>query len=99
MPRPAFSRNKTGLDPFMRSAILLISLGLPLLIAPPSYAADVKSACMADYLALCASVPLGEGRVTACMKQHRAQVSAGCKFAVLQQLALRKASQSAEANP
>jgi hypothetical protein len=83
----------------MRSSILSILLGSSLFIAQPSYAADVTSACMADYLALCASVPLGGGRVTSCMKQHRAQVSAACKFAVLQQLALRKVSPSAETNP
>jgi CelD/BcsL family acetyltransferase involved in cellulose biosynthesis len=62
-------------------------------------AADVRSACMADYMALCASVSPGGGRVVACMKEHREQVSTACKVAVLQHIAQRKASPGLEDNP
>ncbi|MBV8850315.1 MAG: hypothetical protein JOZ16_12105 [Methylobacteriaceae bacterium] len=80
----------------MRSAFLMLPL---LLIATAAPAADVKDACMADYLALCGSVPPGGGRVVACMKEHRRQVSMGCKVAVLRHMAEKKGLISAEDNP
>jgi hypothetical protein len=81
----------------MRPAFLLLPL---VFIAPAASAApDVKAACMADYLALCASVPLGGGRVVACMKEHRAQVSTACKVAVLQHIAEKRGLISAEDTP
>jgi hypothetical protein len=82
----------------MRPAFLLL---LPLLFAATaaSAAADVKAACMADYLALCASVEPGGGRVVACMKAHRAQVSTACKVAVLRHIVEKRGVTSAEDNP
>ena len=77
----------------------LYLLPLPLLFAASSAVADVKSACMADYLALCASVPPGGGQVVACMKAHRAQISVTCKVAVLRHIADKKGSTSAEEYP
>jgi len=72
----------------MRATLLLIPL---LFAATRAFAApDVKAACMADYLALCGSVPPGGGRVVACMKEHRAQVSVRCKLAVLQRIAEKR---------
>ena len=81
----------------MRPAFLL----LPLLCAATAAhaAADVKTACMADYLALCGSVPPGGGQVVACMKAHRAQVSTPCKVAVLRHIAEKRGLISAEDNP
>jgi hypothetical protein len=81
----------------MRTTLLLIPL---LLAAAAAFAApDVKTACMADYLALCPSVPPGGGRVVACMKEHRNQVSAGCKLAVLQHIAEKRGMGPAEEIP
>ena len=54
---------------------------------------------MADYLALCGSVPPGGGQVVACMKAHRAQVSVACKVAVLRHIAEKRGVISAEDNP
>jgi hypothetical protein len=54
---------------------------------------------MADYLALCGSVPPGGGRVVACMKEHRAQVSMACKVAVLRHIAEKRGLISAQDNP
>jgi hypothetical protein len=54
---------------------------------------------MADYLALCGSVQPGGGRVVACMKAHRAQVSMGCKVAVLQHIAEKRGLISTEDTP
>lgn len=81
----------------MRPAFLLLPV---VFVATAARAApDVKAACMADYLALCGSVPPGGGRVVACMKEHRAQVSTGCKVAVLRHIAEKRGLISAEDNP
>jgi len=81
----------------MRPTLLLLPL---LFTATAAFATtDVKTACMADYLALCASVPPGGGRVVACMKEHRAKVSTGCKVAVLRHIAEKRGLISAEDNP
>ena len=45
--------------------------------------ADPRSACAADVQKLCAGVQPGGGRVLACLKQHKDQVSDGCKQAVM----------------
>ena len=81
----------------MRPPLLLLPL---LFVATPAPAApDVKAACMADYLALCGSVPPGGGQVVACMKAHRAQVSMACKVAVLRHIAEKRGVISAEDTP
>jgi hypothetical protein len=45
-----------------------------------------RSACAADLQRFCAGVPSGGGRILACLKQNRDQVSPGCKQAVLSAL-------------
>jgi hypothetical protein len=81
----------------MRTTLLLVPL---LLAATAAFAApDVKTACMADYLALCPSVAPGGGRVVACMKEHRAKVSAACKLAVLQHIAEKRGLGTGEEIP
>jgi hypothetical protein len=81
----------------MRPAFLLMAL----VFAATRVAAapDVQGACMADYLALCGSVQPGDGRVVACMKAHRAQVSMACKVAVLRHIAEKRGLISAEDTP
>jgi Cysteine rich repeat len=81
----------------MRRALLL--LPLVFVATAVSAAHDVQTACMADYLALCGSVPPGGGRVVACMKEHRAQVSMACKVAVLRHIAEKRGLISAQDNP
>ena len=44
--------------------------------------ADVRAACASDVQKLCAGVPSGGGRIIACLKQHQAEVSDGCKQAI-----------------
>jgi hypothetical protein len=44
--------------------------------------ADVRAACASDVQKLCAGVPAGGGRIIACLKQHQAEVSDGCKQAI-----------------
>src|SRR5690349_9885613 len=44
---------------------------------------DPRTACAADVQKFCAGVQPGGGRVLACLKQHKDQVSDGCKQAVM----------------
>ena len=44
---------------------------------------DPRTACANDVQKLCAGVQPGGGRILACLKQHKDQVSDGCKQAVL----------------
>lgn len=46
-------------------------------------AADSLVACNADFERLCPGVAPGDGRVKACFKEHRAQLSAECKKELL----------------
>jgi Cysteine rich repeat len=51
---------------------------------------DARTACASDVQKLCAGVPAGGGRVLACLKQHKDEVSDGCKQAIL--AAMRRSS-------
>ena len=44
---------------------------------------DPRTACAADVQNLCPGVQPGGGRILACLKQHKDQVSDGCKSAVM----------------
>src|SRR5260370_37639379 len=46
-------------------------------------ASDARAACASDVQKLCAGVQPGGGRVLACLKQHKDEVSDGCKQAIL----------------
>ena len=48
-----------------------------------SQLAQARTACAADVQRLCPKVPSGGGQVLACLKQHRDQVSDGCKQALM----------------
>ena len=45
--------------------------------------ADARTACETDIQKLCTGVQPGGGRILACLKQHKDQVSDGCKQAVV----------------
>ena len=45
--------------------------------------AQARAACASDVQKLCPGVPSGGGKIVACLKQHKDQVSDGCKRAVL----------------
>jgi hypothetical protein len=50
-------------------------------------AGSVRAACAADVRALCAGVLSGGGRIKACIKEKREQLSKGCKDALMDALA------------
>ena len=57
--------------------------------SPPAQApsqqavAEARAACETDIQNLCAGVQPGGGRILACLKQHKDQVSPGCVQAVV----------------
>ena len=73
------------------TAILLLSSTLAL-AADPAAGPRPREACKADVATLCPGVQSGEGRIAACMKEHAAQLSSGCKAAMAQARANRKAA-------
>ena len=50
--------------------------------ASPQVSDDPRTACAADVQKLCSNVPQGGGRVIACLKQHKEEVSDRCKQAI-----------------
>jgi hypothetical protein len=81
----------------MKKAAWIFSLGLAMMASvamaedPPAAQPtpaqqkamqEVRAACQADAQKLCASVQPGGGRIVACLKEHKDQVSDGCKQAI-----------------
>jgi hypothetical protein len=70
--------------------MIMVALGTGMGVAPaPAQSnaspqiSDARTACASDIQKLCAGVPSGGGRVLACLKQHKDEVSEGCKRAVM----------------
>jgi hypothetical protein len=79
----------------MKTILATLTLSLAALLAvPTAMAADAAAsgvvasgsgACKADAERLCPGVQPGEGRIKACFKQHKDQLSSGCKQAISEQ--------------
>ena len=54
-----------------------------LLSAQTASPQDPRTACAADVQKLCSNVPTGGGRIIACLKQHKEEVSDRCKQAIV----------------
>jgi len=65
----------------MRMTGLLIGSALLLAATVSATAHAQESPCSADIKKFCADVKPGGGRIIACLKQHEADVSPGCKQA------------------
>jgi hypothetical protein len=70
----------------MKTLFATLSLACAgLLMAGAASAADapaggaVAAACKADVEKLCGGVQPGDGKIKACMKEHRKELSEGCK--------------------
>ena len=87
-----------SLLPFLLCSVLAVPAALAddLLPSPPSSSqsppaqapspqsvAEARAACETDIQKLCPSVQPGGGRILACLKQHRDQVTDVCKQAVM----------------
>ena len=65
---------------------------------PSQEAVDAaRAACETDIQSLCAGVPSGGGKILACLKQHKDQVSEGCKQAVVKAMTPANASSTGAA--
>ncbi|MGO9991995.1 MAG: cysteine rich repeat-containing protein [Steroidobacteraceae bacterium] len=49
----------------------------------PQAVNEARTACATDIQKLCAGVQPGGGRILACLKQHKDEVSDGCKQAIV----------------
>lgn len=67
------------------SCLTAAALGLGLTTASVAFAQSGARPCKADEAKLCAGIQPGGGRIAACMKQHKDELSPACK----QQLAKR----------
>ena len=83
--------------------ITTVSLVLALAgaFAAPAFAQDapkgngaVAEACRGDVEKLCPGVQPGEGRVMACLKEHKSEVSKECKTEIVKQRRARKGGAS-----
>lgn len=54
--------------------------------------AALAEACAQDVKTLCPGTEPGDGRIAACLKEHRSKVSSGCKAAIREQRSERKAA-------
>ncbi|MEO8152927.1 MAG: cysteine rich repeat-containing protein [Rhizobacter sp.] len=81
----------------IRHAFSALSV-LALMSATTAFAADAAAggpmieACKQDVQTLCPGVQPGEGRIKHCMAKNRAKLSDGCKAALREQRAKKKAA-------
>lgn len=61
--------------------------------------AATRAACQADLTTLCAGVQPGGGRIMQCLKAHKDQISAGCKSAIAERMAEKRAAKDAAGTP
>jgi hypothetical protein len=54
---------------------------------------NIAEACAQDAKTLCPDVKPGDGRIAACFKENRRKLSAGCKDAIKEQRANKKAGE------
>src|ERR1035437_5376316 len=69
------------------------------LSASPQLAADPRTACAADVQKLCSNVQQGGGRIIACLKQHKEEVSDRCKQAIISAMQPSRGSAGSTAGP
>lgn len=61
---------------------------------PAGPSADVRQACKADVETLCKGIQPGGGRIAACLKEKKDQVSVGCKAAIAEMMKARQSAGS-----
>ncbi len=66
----------------MPVALLLVARAGAVVAADQPVSTSPRAACKADVDKLCPGIQPGGGHIIACLKQNRAQVSAGCKDAL-----------------
>jgi hypothetical protein len=63
----------------MKAGVWIVATLAGLALLWPSRLPAAEPICAADVHKLCGDVPVGGGRIQACLKQHEAQVSEACR--------------------
>ena len=76
-------------------AVVLVAAAI---VGVPAFAAesDARRACENDVKSLCPGTQPGGGRIKECIKEHREQLSSGCKSALAEQQKQRQGNRSRE---
>ena len=69
---------------YVRTLVIAIGMTIPTLALAQQ--GGVRGACMTDIKTLCGSVQPGGGRIRDCIREHRAQLSDGCKMALMERM-------------
>jgi Cysteine rich repeat len=83
LPSPPSSAQSPAQSPAPSSPSSPSSPASPAQIPSQQAVAEARAACETDIQKLCSGVQPGGGRIFACLKQHKDQVSDGCKQAVV----------------
>jgi hypothetical protein len=83
LPSPPSSAQSPAQSPASSSPSSPASPASPAQIPSQQAVAEARAACETDIQKLCSGVQPGGGRIFACLKQHKDQVSDGCKQAVV----------------
>jgi hypothetical protein len=79
---------------FIRALAIALGVMVPALaFAEPG---AVRGACLNDIKTLCAGVQPGGGRIRDCIKQHRSELSQGCKMALMERIMARRQSRQGQ---
>ena len=79
---------------FTRALVVTLGVTFPALaLAEPG---AVRGACLNDIKTLCAGVQPGGGRIRDCIKQHRGELSQGCKTALMERIMARRQSRQGQ---
>ena len=73
---------------YLRTLVIAVGVTLPTLAFAQQGA--VRGACMNDIKTLCGSVQPGGGRIRDCIREHRGQLSGGCKMALADRMLQRR---------
>jgi len=69
---------------------LVIAIGMTIPTLALAQQSPVRAACMNDIKTLCGSVEPGRGQIRECIREHRAQLSEGCKTALAERMSQRR---------
>jgi len=78
---------------------VLVAIGVFVPALAMAQSGPMQGACAGDVKALCGSVEPGGGHIRECMKEHRAELSDGCKQALAERRQERHRGQSSDAPP
>ena len=73
---------------YLRTLVIAVGVTLPTFAFAQQ--SGVRGACMSDVKTLCGSVQPGGGRIRECMREHREQLSSGCKVALADRMLQRR---------